>query len=146
MAKRTKLPTSLADLTLGKLLAYILVAYSIVMLVRAVWHEFNDEPFYIASVASTTPSKPTPLCQHNTSFPCHYKESRGENVQCNYEWNAPAVFKKDVRLHGTTTNDAMKRLQFCSVTDTGSENIMATSCDNTMQSVWSNYTSGLNRS
>lgn len=146
MAKRSKLPTSLAELTLGKILAYILVAYAIVMLVRAVWQAFNDESFDIASVATPAPSKPTPLCQHNTSFPCHYKEARGENVQCNYEWNAPAVFKKDVRLHGTTANDAMKRLQFCKVTDTGSENIMASSCDNTMQSVWHNYTAGLNRS
>lgn len=146
MAKRTKLPTSLADLTLGKILAYILVAYAIVMLVRAVWQAFNDEPFDIASADTTTPSDPIPLCQSNTFFPCHYRESRGERVHCDYEWNAPAVFKKDVRLHGANESHAMKNLRFCNVTDNGRENIMASSCNNTMHSVWHDYTSGLNRS
>ena len=140
MPRRTKLHTSLADLTFGKIVAYILVAYAIAMLVRAVWLSVRDEPFDSAS------SNAVPLCQHAVSFPCHYRQMRGEDVSCNYQWNAPAVFRKDIRLNGSNTDDAMKKLQFCSVNNNDSENITASSCDNTLSSVWTNYTTGLDDS
>lgn len=140
MPRRTKLPTSLADLTLGKVVAYILVAYAIAMLVRAVWLSLRDEPFDIAS------SSPVPLCQHATSFPCHYRQMRGEDVSCDYAWNAPAVFRKDIRLNGSNADDAMKKLQFCTINNNDTENITASSCDNTLSSVWMNYTTGLDDS
>jgi len=140
MPRRTKLPTSLADLTLGKIVAYILVAYAIAMLVRAVWLSLRDEPFDIAS------SSPVPLCQHATSLPCHYRQMRGEDVSCDYAWNAPAVFRKDIRLNGSNADDAMKKLQFCTINSNDTENITASSCDNTLSSVWTNYTTGLDDS
>lgn len=150
MPKRSSIHTSLfSDITLSKIIAYILVAYAVCVLVRITWTAIADEPFDIAPPPeSHTGSSPIELCQHNTTIPCHRREQRGEDVECNYAWNAPAVFKEEVRVHGTDTRDAMRKLQFCTTVQTNDPRDIRAECNDshTMDSVWNAFTSGLTRS
>ena len=143
----SSIPTSLADLTIGKVIAYILVAYAIAVLVRIAWKAITDEPFYTTPELQTEPSS-IALCQHNTTQPCHRRELRGEDTQCDYAWNAPAVFKDDVRIHGTDTHDAMLKMRFCTKVQTKDPRDIRADCNDkdSLKSVWDAFTSGLNES
>lgn len=143
----SSIPTSLADLTIGKVIAYILVAYAIAVLVRIAWKGITDEPFYTTPELQTDSSS-IALCQHNTTQPCHRRELRGEDTQCDYAWNAPAVFKDDVRIHGTNTQDAMRKMRFCTKVQTNDPRDIRADCNDkdSLESVWDAFTSGLNKS
>lgn len=148
MPKRSSIPTSLADLTLGKIIAYILVAYAVVVLVHIAWKAVTDEPFYNTPPDSQTGPSSTELCQHNTTMPCHRRELRGEDIHCSYAWNAPVVFKEDVRIQGTNPRDAMRKMRFCTKVQTNDPRDIRADCseNNSLESVWKAFTSGLNES
>ena len=121
------------NLTVAKIIAYILVTFAFVMLVRYAIEKTN-ETFDVGEEVQK-------MCQPNLAPPCHYREVRGENVStgdraCHYAWDAPALFGHQVTLN------SRKQVEFCdSMETTDDSDLKGDSCNKTtLDSVWTSFT------
>ena len=132
------LSNMIENITVAKVVAYILVAFAIVMLLRLVFVNMK-ESFDVGTEVKK-------MCQPNLATPCHYREVRGENVStgdqaCHYAWSAPALFENKM------TVNSRDQLQFCDSVNTRVDGDLKTEgCSETLDSIWSSFKEATNQS